>query len=129
MYSVHIYPKEISDVKVDSGPQAVEEMNRSWGYLVRDDIAPVWIGEMGSSMTNADDDAWAKMMIAYVNGKYAAQGGPSIRPGYEGIGTDWWELANCPGDCQPSGWLESDNTTPKPAQSAVTMQLRPLLKH
>ncbi len=126
VYSVHIYPREVSGVKVDSGPQVVKDMNHAWGYLVNRNIAPVWIGEMGASMNSADDTVWANMMIAYVNGKYAAQGGPVVLPGQEGVGTDWWSLLDCPG-CEPSGWLKADNKTPKPAQAAVTIQFRPML--
>src|SRR6185312_2001729 len=124
VYSVHIYPKEISGVKVDSGPQVIQEMNQAWGYLMNKNIAPVWIGEMGSSMKTADDAAWAKMMIDYTNGRYGAEGGPVVRPGQQGVGTDWWSLPNCPDDYQPNGWLEPDNRTPKPDQSAVTMQFK-----
>ncbi len=134
VYSVHIYPKEVSGVKVDSGPQVVKDMNHAWGYLVNKDIAPVWIGEMGASMNSADDTAWANMMIGYVNGKYGSQGGPVIPPGGQGVGTDWWELPDCtpapqspaPPECEPDGWLKADEKTPKPGQAAVTIQFRPM---
>ena len=90
IYSVHDYPTEIGGYKPDSGPVKVGQMNTVWGYLVRDHIAPVWIGEMGANMTTADQRAWAKTLIDYANGELGAAGGPSFADGEQGVGTDWW---------------------------------------
>ena len=40
VYSVHSYPHEISDVSPDSGPATVAR----WGFLARQNLALVWIG-------------------------------------------------------------------------------------
>ena len=90
VYSVHDYPTEIGGYKPDSGPVKVGQMNKVWGYLVRDHIAPVWIGEMGANMITNDQRAWAKTLIDYANGELAAAGGPSVADGEQGVGTDWW---------------------------------------
>ena len=48
VYSVHGYPKEIGEYPgPESGPGYIERMNRMWGWLVIENIAPVWIGENG----------------------------------------------------------------------------------
>jgi len=90
VYSVHDYPTEIAGYKPDSGPEKVAQMNKVWGYLVRDHIAPVWIGEMGANMTTEDHRRWAKTLIAYANGELGAAGGPTFDDGEQGIGIDWW---------------------------------------
>ena len=90
VYSVHDYPTEIGGYKPDSGAEKVAQMNKVWGYLVRDHIAPVWIGEMGANMTTEDHRRWAKTLIEYTNGELGAAGGPTFSGDEQGIGIDWW---------------------------------------
>jgi aryl-phospho-beta-D-glucosidase BglC (GH1 family) len=99
VYSVHEYPAEISGIKDDSGPAAIARYNAVWGHLVRDNIAPVWIGEAGSSMENNPDDTdWAQTLTSYINGREGAMGGPTLRFPRQGIGTTWWAWGYRPGD-------------------------------
>jgi endoglucanase len=94
VYSVHEYPDEVSDIArwglAESGPDYIDRMNRTWGYLVRDNIAPVWIGEMGSSMKTASQRAWAWTLIRYMNGEYGKQGGPGFAGDQQPISGSWW---------------------------------------
>ena len=72
VYSVHEYP----NLPNDSGPAYVARLNEDWGYLVRQNAAPVWIGEMGDSMDVADggkvsiaeQKAWGETLLDYMNG-------------------------------------------------------------
>ena len=69
VYSVHEYPKEIGNYPgAESGPKYIERMNRMWGWLIRENIAPVWIGEMGASMTTTESRAWGQTLLDYING-------------------------------------------------------------
>ena len=43
VYSVHDYPAAISGVSADSGATAIAQMNNAFGYLVTQNIAPVWM--------------------------------------------------------------------------------------
>ena len=97
VYSVHEYPNEISGVDPDSGPAAVARFNGAWGYVVTENLAPVWIGEAGSSMqNNPDDKDWATTLTDYVNGKDGALGGPTfgvclkLREAVGTVGDCWW---------------------------------------
>lgn len=90
VYSVHDYPTRIGGYAPDAGPEKIAQMNKVWGYLVRDGIAPVWIGEMGANMTTPDERRWATTLIAYANGHLGAEGGPTFESGQQGIGIDWW---------------------------------------
>jgi endoglucanase len=119
VYSVHEYPSEISDVRIDSGSEYVLRMNHSWGYLISENIAPVWIGEMGSSMTNARAEAWADTLLAYMNGK--APGGHTLASGQPGVSGSWWLWGNLD-DQKPNGYLLPDGR-PRPRQAHVVHQM------
>jgi len=105
VYSVHEYPDEVSDIArwglAEAGPEYVDRMNRTWGFLVRDNIAPVWIGEMGSSMRTQGQRAWAATLLGYMNGEYAGQGGPRIAAEQQPVGGSWWLIG--PSDDPPFG--------------------------
>ena len=94
VYSVHEYPDEVSDIArfgfAQTGTAYVERMNQTWGYLVRDNVAPVWIGEMGSSMRTPLDRSWARTLLGYMNGQYGEQGGPTFASGQQPVSGSWW---------------------------------------
>jgi endoglucanase len=121
VYSPHEYPGEISGQKVSDGPGLIQRMNEMWGWLVNEDIAPVFVGEMGSSMRSAQSKAWADTIVPYLNG--ASPGGLRISDGRQGISTDWWAWGYLPGQ-NPDGTLEGDWKTPRPQQEAVYAKLR-----
>lgn len=119
VYSPHEYPAEISDEKPDSGSALLNRMNKRWGWLISEGIAPVFVGEMGSSMRSRESHAWADTIVPYLNGK-----GLHIQDGGQGVSTDWWVWGYLPGQ-NPDGTLESDWKTPRPEQLAVYARLRP----
>ena len=119
VYSVHEYPTEVNGYPINSGPEYIKRMNQVWGYLVSQDIAPVWIGEMGASMKSASSRAWAATLIPYMNG--TAPGGIRLRPGALGVSGSWWLWGNL--DKQnPNGYLQR-NGRPRPEQERVVRQL------
>jgi hypothetical protein len=106
VYSVHEYPKEIGGYPgPESGPGYVERMNRTWGWLVRENDAPVWIGEMGASMSSASSREWGRTLLDTMNGE--APGGPTFRPGQQPIGGDWWAWGDLKGQ-NPDGCVGGD---------------------
>ena len=54
----------------------IDRMNKTWGWLFTENVAPVWIGEMGASMSSAASKAWGQTLLDYMNGK--AAGGPTF---------------------------------------------------
>lgn len=88
VYSPHVYPAEVSDVPKDYGPQWIERMNSIFGFIVKQNIAPVFIGECGDWLATDDARAWAATFVSYVNG--TAPGGPTFRAGEQGISWSWW---------------------------------------
>jgi endoglucanase len=124
VYSVHDYPAEISSFRPDSGPYAIGQMNRTWGYLVTNNIAPVWIGEMGSSMRTADSRAWAATLVGYMNGRDGARGGPVFATGQQPVPGNWWVWGYLPGQA-PDGTLNADGSL-RQSQYAIWQQLLPI---
>ena len=130
VYSVHDYPAYVAGFKPDSGPRKVALMNKAWGYLVTQNIAPVWVGEMGASMDGSarnenivDSAAWASTMADYLNGKLGDEGGPVFKGNQQGISTDWWAWGHLPGQ-ELNGTLD-DRGMPRPRQWAIYSQFRP----
>lgn len=105
VYSVHEYPYSIAHIDPDNGPAAIARYNKVWGYLVSENVAPVWIGEAGAPMTSSDDSAWADTLTAYVNGEDGGNGGPTFHGTQQGIGVTWYVW-----DTQGLGALNSDGT-------------------
>ncbi len=121
VYSVHVYPGEISGQTIDSGPALIERMNELWGWIVNENVAPVFVGETGASMSSARSKAWAATIVPFFNGS-----GPDalrIGEGGQGVSTDWWAWGNLEGQ-NPNGTLEPDWHTPRPEQEAVYAKLR-----
>jgi endoglucanase len=121
VYSVHDYPQSISSITPSSGATRIAAMNATWGYLVTNNIAPVWLGEMGASLDNSngaltEEQAWASMITNYVNGLSGGSGGPVFGGTQQPIGTDWWTFGYLSGQT-PDGILNADNTA-KPGQAA-----------
>jgi endoglucanase len=88
VYSPHIYPHEVSDVPADYGSTWIDRMNSLWAFIVKQDIAPVFVGECGDWLASADAQAWAAAFVSYVNG--TAPGGPAFSLGQQGISWSWW---------------------------------------
>jgi hypothetical protein len=128
VYSVHEYP----DPGRDIGAKSVALMNTAWGYIVKQNIAPVWIGEMGDSMDQAaggvsaeHQNAWAQSLIPYLNGQ--APDGPRFSANEQPISTSWWWWNYVP-DEVPDGCLTKDGQL-NPAQAGYIEQLQFWPKH
>ena len=121
VYSPHEYPEEISGQKISSGPALIRHLNETWGWLVTENLAPIFVGEMGSSMSSAQSRQWADTIVPYLNG--TAPDGLRLPPGGQGVSTDWWVWGHLPGQ-NPNGSLEADWKTPRPEQEAVYGRLR-----
>ncbi|HET9648644.1 MAG TPA: cellulase family glycosylhydrolase, partial [Microlunatus sp.] len=70
VYSPHDYPSSIyaqswfSDPRYPANLDAVWTAN--WGYLQRDGIAPVLLGEFGTRLQGASDRAWLQRLVGYL---------------------------------------------------------------
>ena len=94
VYDVHLYANSVDDYNrifgSSSSPSAIREMNKSFGFLVSQNIAPVWDGESGTGFQeNPDDQEWAEMLVKYLNGELVEQGGPAFTGNQQGMGIAW----------------------------------------
>ena len=125
VYSIHDYP----NIGANNEGPATADRNAAWGFLEMQNTAPVWIGEMGASMdepmdfgdkiTVAQQAAWAKALVNYLNGRDPK--GPTFTATQQPLGTDWWAWGDLSGQT-PDGTLKG--TTLRPEQLAIYSQLR-----
>lgn len=124
VYSVHEFPAETSGVTPVSKTAAIERMNRAWGYLITEDIAPVFVGEMGSSLLTAESRSWASTMVAYLNG--TAPDGIRLARWQVPVSAGWWAWGDLTGEVPRGvlrgGWEPWMNKF-RPEQQAVWSQL------
>ena len=124
VYSAHVYPKEVSDAPGDYGTAWIDRMNSIWGFLVKQDIAPVFVGECGDWLATPDAQAWVAAFVSYVNG--TAPGGPTFSAGQQGISWGWWNwgVTENGGKAPDFGVLTAwKGGSLKPQQAAVLNQL------
>ncbi|MFC7690195.1 cellulase family glycosylhydrolase [Paeniroseomonas aquatica] len=126
VYSPHDYPNSIYGQPwfSEAGfPGNLEQVfDQHWGFIYRQDIAPVLLGEFGSKLADPKDLAWLDRIIRYLDGDFNADGRPDIPAGDKGISWAWWSWNPNSGDT--GGILGDDWTTVDQAKIAA---LRPLL--
>ena len=102
----------------------IARMNKTWGWLIRENVAPVWIGEMGSSMMTDDERAWGRTITSYMNG--LASDGLRFSKTQQPVSSDWWCWGYRPGE-RPDGCLAQDGKM-RPEQAPYIEALRFLPK-
>ena len=124
IYSVHEYPKEIGGYSgPESGAGYIERRNKMWGWLITEDVAPVWIGEMGASMKSVASKAWGETLLGYMNG--TASGGLKFSGRQQPVSGDWW-VWGCLNGQNPDGCLAEDGKLrPRQAPFIERMRFRP----
>lgn len=100
VYSPHDYPNSIYPQPFFQGSDFPENMpaifDRMWGYIWREGIAPILVGEFGSRLADPKDQAWADKIIAFIGGDLDADGDVDM-PG-PGASHAWWSWNPNSGD-------------------------------
>lgn len=123
IYSVHEYDTKVYDYGANERPASlIEHMNKDWGYLYTKSIAPVWVGEMGSSLKTAGDRVWAQTLLDYMNGRFGEHGGPVFKGSDQPVSGSWWLWGYFQGE-QPDGTLDRDWASPRADQQHITDKL------
>lgn len=97
VYSVHEYCQDVSNQTWFLDP--IFPMNlrdvweRNFGYIVRQQIAPVWVGEFGTSFHYKTDLPWLLHWIKYMNGEFSVDGVNELPAGHSGISWAFWSIA------------------------------------
>lgn len=110
VYSAHDYPASVFQQPYFSDPSypanLPEIWNQNWGYLFRDGIAPVLLGEFGSKLETESDQQWLDTMVRYLQGDLDGDGDNDLATGQEGISWTYWSWNPNSGDT--GGILQDD---------------------
>jgi aryl-phospho-beta-D-glucosidase BglC (GH1 family) len=94
VYSAHDYPNSVFPQPWfqggDFGGSLAERFDGMWGYIFREGIAPVFLGEFGSRLEDPKDLVWLDKITAYLSGDFDADGRLDIPAGDQGISWSWW---------------------------------------
>lgn len=112
VYSVHCYPKSISGWSPNDGGTLRAQMEVAFGFMQSSNTAPVFIGEMGARMENAEEVAWGQTLLDYMDSFKT----PSQLP----MSGDWWAWGQLDGQ-QPNGIMS--NGRPRPEQQVFWSRL------
>jgi len=70
VYSVHDYPNSVATQKWFSDSNYPNNLTNvwdtHWGYIIKNNIAPVWLGEFGSTLVTTSDNQWFTQLISYL---------------------------------------------------------------
>jgi endoglucanase len=70
VYSPHDYATSVAQQTWFSDPSFPANMpgiwDKYWGYLFKQNIAPVWVGEFGTTLQSTTDQQWLKALVSYM---------------------------------------------------------------
>jgi hypothetical protein len=102
VYSAHDYPASVFAQKYFSDPTYPNNLpavwDKNWGYLFRTGTAPVLLGEFGSKLATASDQAWYAKMVSYLKGDLDGNGTNDLKAGQQGISWTYWSWNPNSGD-------------------------------
>ena len=61
-----------------------------WGYIYKQNIAPVYIGEFGTNLTDPKDAPWLEAITSYLAGDLDNNGTTDIPAGDKGVSWTFW---------------------------------------
>jgi endoglucanase len=114
VYSVHDYPASVYHQPWFTAANYPANLpgvwDKYWGYIVKEGLAPVWVGEFGSRLATEQDKQWFSSLVIYLG------------TGAGGINWTYWSWN--PDSADTGGILKDDWQT---IDSAKQSQLKPLL--
>jgi chitinase len=114
VYSPHDYGNSVFPQPWFSAPDFPANLpalfDATWGYLFRQEIAPILVGEFGSKLEDPKDLPWLQTLLAYMSGDFDANGTNDLAEGEFGMSWMWWSWNPNSGDT--GGILADDWLTP-----------------
>jgi len=109
VYSVHDYGPSIHMMDWFTDPGFPANMpakwDQMWGHFLKTDDAPILVGEFGSRMETALDQAWMPKLVQYMNGDWDGNGTIDLAPGDQGASWAYWSWS--PGSHDTGGILNA----------------------
>ena len=113
VYSPHDYPASIYPQPWFSAPNYPNNLpavwDANWGYLFRQNIAPILLGEFGTKLETSSDRLWLDKLVTYLQGDLDGNGTNDLPAGQVGPSWTWWSWNPNSGDT--GGILKDDWTT------------------
>lgn len=113
VYSPHDYPSTVFNQEWFSDPDFPNNLpeiwDANWGYLFKQEIAPVLLGEFGSKFEIESDRIWAETLVQYLGGDFDIDGASDLNTGELGVSWTWWSWNPNSGDT--GGILQDDWTS------------------
>ena len=121
VYSPHDYPSSVYPQAWFSDPTYPSNLpsiwDKNWGYLYRQGVAPILLGEFGSRLQTASDQLWANKLLQYIQGDLDGNGVSDVPAGQLGMSWLWWSWN--PDSNDTGGILNDDWTTVNQAKMAL----------
>ncbi|WP_457032533.1 cellulase family glycosylhydrolase [Kitasatospora sp. P5_F3] len=118
VYSAHDYATSVAQQSWFSDPSFPANLpgvwDRNWGYLFQQNIAPVWVGEFGTTLQSTVDQKWLKALVQYLR--------PTAQYGADSISWTFWSWNPNSGDT--GGILNDDWTTVNTTKDAYLTDVK-----
>ncbi|MEV6943990.1 cellulase family glycosylhydrolase [Streptomyces sp. NPDC051172] len=105
VYSAHDYATSVAQQPWFSDPAFPANMpgvwDKYWGYIFKQNIAPVWVGEFGTTLASTVDQKWLAALVGYLR--------PTSTYGADSFHWTFWSWNPNSGDT--GGILKDDWTT------------------
>lgn len=113
VYSIHDYPASVSAQPWFSDANYPQNLggvwDAYWGYVFKNNTAPVLVGEFGSKLVTVSDQLWISKLTAYMDGDFDLNGSNDLAANQKGISWTMWCLN--PNSTDTGGILMDDWTT------------------
>ncbi|BAI76330.1 endoglucanase (plasmid) [Azospirillum sp. B510] len=121
VYSPHAYGQSVGQFSWLSDPNYPNNLpaqyDSMWGYIYKNNIAPILVGEFGGQMHSAAEQTWASTLIKYMNGDWNLDGKSDLAPGQQGMNWTYWAWTPESGDV--GGLLQDDFKTIDPTKMNI----------
>ncbi|PWC32690.1 carbohydrate-binding domain-containing protein [Azospirillum sp. TSO35-2] len=121
VYSPHAYGQSVGQFSWLSDPAYPKNLpaqyDSMWGYIYKNNIAPVLIGEFGGQMHSQAEQTWASTLVKYMNGDWNLDGKSDLAAGQQGMNWTYWAWTPESGDV--GGLLQNDYKTIDPTKMNI----------
>jgi endoglucanase len=118
VYSAHDYATSVASQPWFTDPAFPANLagiwDKNWGYLFNQNIAPVWVGEFGTTLQATVDQTWLRTLVAYLR--------PTATYGADSFQWTFWSWNPDSGDT--GGILNDDWTTVNTTKDAYLASIK-----
>ena len=102
VYSVHDYGPSLHMMSWFNDGNFPNNMpakwDQMWGHFIKNDEAPILVGEFGSRMETGIDQKWMPKLVQYMNGDWDGNGTIDLAQGDQGASWTYWAWSPGSGD-------------------------------